>query len=228
MRNSIFASIRTAAFCILLFTSTISAADLEVDGVTYKDVVVKETSPDSITIRHSKGITKIFWERLPPALREKYGFSKEKADAYRETATANAANEAKGVEEILNALSVDYVTDKNKLTFQFEVQHQQDRSQIVYISSDSSRVMSFETIKIWTFVAPKDRLNCELIELLLKDAVKGPIGSWCYFSLDGVDTLAFYATVPANISAEDLQSTWTYLITLGDRLEQNIMKSDVY
>ncbi|MGD0649786.1 MAG: hypothetical protein ABSA97_01355 [Verrucomicrobiia bacterium] len=56
---------------------------LTVDGVTYSNVTFGTTTPSSVSIRHSIGITTVPLDKLPPNLQQRFGYDPKKAAEYR-------------------------------------------------------------------------------------------------------------------------------------------------
>ena len=50
----------------------------------YEKVEITKVEPDGVRISHKDGAAKIKFEQLPPDLQAKYGFSAEKAKAFRQ------------------------------------------------------------------------------------------------------------------------------------------------
>lgn len=66
--------------------------NISVPGVgVFSNYVVRRVEPDGITIKHSAGVTKLFFTELPPDIRSRYAADPERAEAYqREKAIAQA------------------------------------------------------------------------------------------------------------------------------------------
>lgn len=78
-------------------TTTAAAAETNitftVDGVTYKDVRFKRSTPDTVTFFHSSGVAKVPLSKLPPELQKELGYDAEKAAAW-ESAMKKASDDA--------------------------------------------------------------------------------------------------------------------------------------
>ncbi len=53
------------------------------NGKVLKNARVSKVEPDGLRINHDDGLTKVLFEDLPPALKEKYAFDAQKADMFR-------------------------------------------------------------------------------------------------------------------------------------------------
>jgi len=72
------------------FSSDITTAN----GAVYRDAHVTAVDPDGLHIGHKFGVAKIPFEELPEALRTKYHYDKQKADAYRQQLSARQRSSA--------------------------------------------------------------------------------------------------------------------------------------
>ena len=64
------------------------------DGSTYRDVRVVETRPDALIVAHRNGVLMADFEKLPKAVRERYGLNAKKAQVHREKEAAKRRFEA--------------------------------------------------------------------------------------------------------------------------------------
>ena len=68
-----------------LIATTVQVFPLDittVKGKTYTGVTVQRVEPDGINIKHSAGITKLYFSELPTEIQEQYGYSREKHQQY--------------------------------------------------------------------------------------------------------------------------------------------------
>jgi hypothetical protein len=74
-----------ASLLLLLACSgnTFSAEIRTTNGIVYRDARVTTVDPDGLHIVHRVGVAKVPFEELSEALRQKYHYDKQKADAYR-------------------------------------------------------------------------------------------------------------------------------------------------
>ncbi len=68
---------------VLLFGTTVTAADLKVGSLTYRNVSVHSVEPDAIMLLHSEGVARIPMEKLPLSWRQRYGFDPTAAKEFR-------------------------------------------------------------------------------------------------------------------------------------------------
>jgi hypothetical protein len=79
---------------LLACGSTALSADITtVNGTVYRDARVTTVDPDGIHVVHKFGVAKIPFEELSEALRAKYHYDKQKADAYRAQVSARRAKQ---------------------------------------------------------------------------------------------------------------------------------------
>ncbi len=69
----------------------------------YEKVEITKVEPDGVRISHKDGAAKIKFEQLPPDLQAKYGFSAEKAKAFRQKTETKSADREK-MNRIVQAL----------------------------------------------------------------------------------------------------------------------------
>ncbi len=90
---------KVLGLCIICFwlsclPQTDAAEQWEVDGVLYEQVEVREITPESVVIRHRRGIGSIPLQNLPPALQERFAYDPDAAAAHREAQAARSAEAA--------------------------------------------------------------------------------------------------------------------------------------
>lgn len=52
------------------------------NGLTYSNCVLRRVEPDGISVKHQKGLAKLYFTELPDDLRDKYGYDPAKAKDY--------------------------------------------------------------------------------------------------------------------------------------------------
>lgn len=75
---------KTALFlaAVLVASASLALDITTTKGVTYSNVTVKRVEPDGVSITHSTGISKIFFNELTPEDRERFHLDADRARAY--------------------------------------------------------------------------------------------------------------------------------------------------
>ena len=83
-------------FAFYVLAGAAYGENISVPGVgIFSNYVVRRVEPDGITIKHSRGLTKLFFSELPAEICAKYGANSAKAAEYRrENARAQAQRDA--------------------------------------------------------------------------------------------------------------------------------------
>ncbi|HWB01548.1 MAG TPA: serine protease [Verrucomicrobiales bacterium] len=96
------------AFLACLAAQQIAFAEVIPSLAGYEQVEITKVEPDGVRILHKNGAAKIKFEQLPADLQAKYGFSADKAKAFREKTEAERADREKmdKIVEVLNKVNV--------------------------------------------------------------------------------------------------------------------------
>ncbi|HEX2748836.1 MAG TPA: serine protease [Verrucomicrobiales bacterium] len=94
-------------FALALF-GTSAAAQTIPSLAGFKDVEITKVEPDGLRIMHKDGVAKIKFEQLPADMQAKYGYSPDKAKAFREKTEAEKADREKmgKIVEVLSKVNV--------------------------------------------------------------------------------------------------------------------------
>jgi hypothetical protein len=61
------------------------------DGRSFRDCVIVRAHPDALAFRHASGAARVEWEDLDPALRARFGYDPQRAEAHRQVLAAAQA-----------------------------------------------------------------------------------------------------------------------------------------
>jgi hypothetical protein len=130
------------------------------------------------------------------------------------------------VEKALKKLGLKYMVTESG-NFKLVLPTEGDRTQVVFINSDTETLGKMEIREIWSPAAkfsstPPSALSQALLEK------NGPfkIGSYAYDKADDVYVLVFHAQIPADASAEELLSVAIGVAEMADATESDIMQTD--
>jgi hypothetical protein len=79
---------RLFIFAVLLVMPAMAEEIREVDGTTYRKARVTQVDPDGVVISHEKGVAKVDFVKLPPEMRQRFGYDERKAGIFRRQQTA--------------------------------------------------------------------------------------------------------------------------------------------
>jgi hypothetical protein len=89
---------------VMLLAGPMMADDIrQIDGTTYHRARVTQVDPDGIVILHEKGTVKIEFAKLPPEMRERYGYDERKAGIFRRQQASRATDLAEEDQRVLKA-----------------------------------------------------------------------------------------------------------------------------
>lgn len=118
------------AFCVL--TAFAFGEEIAVPGVgTFSNYVVRRVEPDGITIKHSTGITKLYFSELPENIRTRYGADPAIALEYQRTKAAAQAE---------RDLALKLAIKKNQAEWQEHDAHLKAHPQTVITTTYGPRV----------------------------------------------------------------------------------------
>jgi hypothetical protein len=130
------------------------------------------------------------------------------------------------VEKALKKLGLKYTVDKDG-DFKLILATQGDRSQVVFISSDTETLRKMEIREIWSPAAKfSSTPPAPLSQALLEKNGSFKIGSYAYKKAGDVYVLVFHAQISANASAEELLSVVIGVAMMADATESDIMQTD--
>jgi hypothetical protein len=78
--------------CALFAFQQTAVSEIIPNLAGYEQVEITKVEPDGVRIMHKAGAAKLKFEQLPPDLQKKYGFSAEKAKAFRDKTEAERAD----------------------------------------------------------------------------------------------------------------------------------------
>jgi len=130
------------------------------------------------------------------------------------------------VEKALKKLGLKYTVDKDG-DFKLVLATQGDRSQVVFINSDTETLRKMEIREIWSPAAKfSSTPPSALSQALLEKNGSFKIGSYAYKKAGDVYVLVFHAQISANASAEELLSVVIGVAGVADATESDIMQTD--
>jgi hypothetical protein len=130
------------------------------------------------------------------------------------------------VEKALKKLGLKYTVDKDG-DFKLILATQGDRSQVVFINSDTETLRKMEIREIWSPAAKfSSTPPSALSQALLEKNGSFKIGSYAYKKAGDVYVLVFHAQISANASAEELLSVVIGVAMMADATESDIMQTD--
>src|ERR1700709_61992 len=94
---------RLFIFVLLLAVPAVAEDIRQIDGTTYHKVRVTQVEPDGIVILHEKGTVKIEFAKLPPEVRQQYGYDERKAGIFRRQQVSRATYVSKEDQRVLKA-----------------------------------------------------------------------------------------------------------------------------
>ncbi len=145
---------------------------------------------------------------------------------FTQKARLQAGEPDQRVEKALKKLGLKYkVTEDGDFSLIFTTQG--DRSQVVFINSDTERLRKMEIREIWSPAAKfSSTPPSDLSQALLEKNGSFKIGSYAYKKAGDVYVLVFHAQISANASAEELLSVVVGVAGVADATESDIMQTD--
>jgi len=141
-------------------------------------------------------------------------------------ASKTAGEPDQRVEKALKKLGLKYTVDNDgdfKLVFTTEG----DRTQVVFINSNTETLRKMEIREIWSPAAKfSSKPSAALSQALLEKNGSFKIGSYAYKKAGDAYFLVFNAQISANASADELLSVVIGVAETADAAENEIMGSD--
>jgi hypothetical protein len=132
------------------------------------------------------------------------------------------------VEKLLREAELNYTIDEDG-DFRLEFALDDDRSQLVWISS---RTASYEVVEIrdvWSVAyRSRDPLSAEIANEVLRKNGEMIVGAWQVKKWGDDYVLAFAAQVAANTDAASLQSAAEAVVVSADELEKDLTGNDEF
>ena len=101
------------------------------------------------------------------------------------------------------------------------------RSQQVFIASKTQKTNAFETRKIWaTAMKSEDPPDQKAANKLLMDTDKGAFGAWELVKWEDGYRVLFVASVPADLSPDNLKTVIRIVFSKADAMEKDLTKAD--
>jgi hypothetical protein len=145
---------------------------------------------------------------------------------FTQKARLQASGPDQRVEKALKKLGLKYTVDKDG-DFKLILATQGDRSQVVFINSDTETLRKMEIREIWSPAAKfSSTPPSALSQALLEKNGSFKIGSYAYKKAGDVYVLVFHAQISANASAEELLSVVIGVAGVADATESDIMQTD--
>ena len=145
---------------------------------------------------------------------------------FTQKARLQASGPDQRVEKALKKLGLKYTVDKDG-DFKLILATQGDRTQVVFINSDTETLRKMEIREIWSPAAKfSSTPPSALSQALLEKNGSFKIGSYAYKKAGDVYVLVFHAQISANASAEELLSVVIGVAMMADATESDIMQTD--
>ena len=145
---------------------------------------------------------------------------------FTQKARLQASGPDQRVEKALKKLGLKYTVDKDG-DFKLVLPTQGDRTQVVFINSDTETLRKMEIREIWSPAAKfSSTPPSALSQALLEKNGSFKIGSYAYKKAGDVYVLVFHAQISANASAEELLSVVIGVAGVADAAESDIMQTD--
>jgi len=148
-------------------------------------------------------------------------------------ATASAADQATPattdprVAAVLKAAGLGYSIDAGDFRLEYDVDD--ERSQRVWVASDTARIDELEIRDVWSVAARgKGEVPADLARMLLTENVRMIIGAWQVNQSPGEYLVVFSAPVSAAADAATLQKVIEVVMFSADRIEKQLSDNDQY
>lgn len=127
----------------------------------------------------------------------------------------------------LKTAGLQYNLDDGDFRLEYNVGEQ--RSQRVWVASDTARVDQLEVRDVWSVAARgKGEVPVDLARMLLKENVRMIIGAWQVNQSPDEYLVVFSAPVNAAADAETLQEVIEVVMLSADRIEQQLSDKDAF
>jgi len=132
------------------------------------------------------------------------------------------------VEKLLEEAGLNYTIDEDG-DFRLEFALEDDRSQLVWISSKTASYEVLEVRDVWSVAfRSRDPLSAEVANLVLRKNGEMILGAWQVKKWGDDYVLAYAAQVAANADAASLESAAEAVVVTADELEKALTGKDEF
>lgn len=143
---------------------------------------------------------------------------------------ADEATPASGdprVGSALKAAGLAYTLDEGDFRLEYDVDEQ--RSQRVWVASETARIDQLEIRDVWSVAARgKGEVPADLARMLLKENVRMILGAWQVNQSEDEYLVVFAAQVDAAADAATLQNAIEVVMFSADRIEKQLGDKDAF
>jgi len=127
----------------------------------------------------------------------------------------------------LKAAGLGYSLDEGDFRLEYDVD--QERSQRVWVASDTARIDQLEVRDVWSVAARgKGEVPADLARMLLKENVRMILGAWQVNQSEDEYLVVFLAQVDAAANAATLQEVIEVVMFSADRIEKQLSDQDAF
>ena len=131
------------------------------------------------------------------------------------------------VQSALKAAGLTYTLDDGDFRLEYDVD--KDRSQRVWVASDTVRIDQLEIRDVWSVAARgKGEVPADLARMLLKENVRMILGAWQVNQSEDEYLVVFLAPVAAAADAAILQEVIEVVMFSADRIEKQLSDQDAF
>ena len=129
------------------------------------------------------------------------------------------------VQAALKAAGLTYTLDDGDFRLEYDVD--KERSQRVWVASDTVRIDQLEIRDVWSVAARgKGEVPADLARMLLKENVRMILGAWQVNQSEDEYLVVFLAPVAAAADAATLQEVIEVVMFSADRIEKQLSDKD--
>ena len=140
---------------------------------------------------------------------------------------APPANGDPRVATALKAAGLAYTLDDGDFRLEYDVG--KDRSQRVWVASDTVRIDQLEIRDVWSVAARgQGEVPADLARMLLKENVRMILGAWQVNQSEDEYLVVFLASVDAAADAATLQEVIEVVMFSADRIEKQLGDQDSF
>jgi hypothetical protein len=127
----------------------------------------------------------------------------------------------------LKAAGLGYSIDEGDFRLEYDVD--KDRTQRVWVASETARIDQLEVRDVWSVAARgKGEVPAELARMLLKENVRMILGAWQVNQSEDEYLAVFLAQVDAAADAATLQKVVEVVMFSADRIERQLSDADTF
>jgi hypothetical protein len=127
----------------------------------------------------------------------------------------------------LKAAGLAYVLDDGDFRLEYDVD--KDRTQRVWVASETARIDQIEVRDVWSVAARgKGEVPADLARMLLKENVRMILGAWQVNQSEDEYLAVYLAQVDAAADAATLQEVIEVVMFSADRIEKQLSDQDAF